>query len=75
MWERRVAARLTLMHGRALCDGRRRKMVTEMLETTSCQSSAGSLATNTHRTDFFLVSFWPGEQDILATSRNMTPFI
>lgn len=47
----------------------------KMLKTTSCWSSAGSLATNTHRTDFFLVSFWPGEQDILATSRNMTPFI
>lgn len=47
----------------------------KMLETTSCQSSAGNLTTNTHRTDFFLVSFWPGEQDILATSRNMTPFI
>lgn len=47
----------------------------KMLKTTSCQSSARSLATNTHRTDFFLVSFWPGEQDILATSRNMTPFI
>lgn len=47
----------------------------KMLQTTSCQSTAGSLATNTHRTDFFLVSFWPGEQDILATSRNMTPFI
>lgn len=47
----------------------------KMLKPTSCQSTAGNLATNTHRTDFFLVSFWPGEQDILATSRNMTPFI
>lgn len=47
----------------------------KMLKTMSQRSSAGSLASNTHRTDFFLVSFWPGEQDILATSRNMTPFI
>lgn len=46
-----------------------------MLETRSHGSSAGDSATNTHRTDFFLVSFWPGEQDILATSRNITPFI
>jgi len=46
-----------------------------MLKTKSHGSSAGNLATNTHRTDFFLVSFWPGEQDILATSRNITPFI
>lgn len=29
MWERRVAARLTLMQRGALCDGRRRRMVTE----------------------------------------------
>lgn len=47
----------------------------KLLKITSHRSSAGSWATDTHRTDFFLVSFWPGEQDILATSRNMTPFI
>lgn len=74
MWERRAAARLDAQRGNSA-------MVEEegwslkMLKITSHKSSAGSLATNTHRTDFFLVSFWPGEQDILATSRNMTPFI
>lgn len=30
---------------------------------------------NTHRTDFFLVSFCPGEHSIFATSKNITPFI
>lgn len=50
-------------------------MVTENGKNHEPQELCWSLATNTHRTDFFLVSFWPGEQDILATSRNMTPFI
>lgn len=70
-----MAARLTLMHRKASVMVEGGAWSLKMLQTTSCQSTAGSLATNTHRTDFFLVSFWPGEQDILATSRNMTPFI